>query len=132
MAYHRRVRHAFKPGATKPRRQRRGGAVDHATARAYWCAACRTRIAGEDAAISVAGAHRHHFVNPAGMAFEIGCFAEARCTVEGAATLADTWFAGFAWAYALCANCRAHLGWRYEGDGARFFGLILARLVGPI
>jgi hypothetical protein len=92
-----------------------------------------TRVAREDACIDVGGAHRHSFVNPAGVTFEIGCFREAPgCMVEGEPTTELTWFAGFAWSYALCANCRAHLGWCYEGEGARFFGLILARLVGPI
>ena len=127
------MRHAFKPDGTERKRaterQRGGGG---ASARAWWCAACTTRVADEDAVIEVAGAHRHRFVNPAGVAFEIGCFAEARCRVDGAPTREHTWFAGFAWSYALCANCRAHLGWCYEGDGARFFGLILPRLVGPV
>ncbi len=109
------------------------GDGDTATARRWWCAACMTRIVDEDEAIEVGGAHRHRFVNPAGVAFEIGCFAGAAgCSVDGAPTLEHTWFAGFAWSYALCANCRAHLGWCYEADAARFFGLILAKLVGPI
>ena len=127
------MRHAFKPDATDPERvakTKRGGGGD--VARAWWCAACTTRVAGEDAAIDVAGAHRHRFVNPAGAEFEIGCFTSAACRVDGAPTLEHTWFAGFAWSYALCANCRAHLGWCYESDATRFFGLILSRLVGPI
>jgi hypothetical protein len=127
------VRHAFKPDATERERaakSKRGGGGE--AARAWWCAACTTRVADEDAAIEVAGAHRHRFVNPAGVEFEIGCFAGAGCRVDGAPTLEHTWFAGFAWSYALCANCRTHLGWCYESDATRFFGLILARLVGPI
>ena len=127
------MRHAFKPDGTKresARGERRAGGGGEA--RSFWCAACNTRIASEDAAIEVGGAHRHRFVNPADVAFEIGCFAESRCRVEGAPTLQDSWFAGFAWSYASCANCGEHLGWCYDGEGARFFGLILARLVGPI
>lgn len=127
------MRHAFKPDGEKRERApktKRGGAR-HA-ARAWWCAACTTRVADEDAAIEIAGAHRHRFVNPEGVEFEIGCFAAVACRVDGEPTLEHTWFAGFAWSYALCANCHAHLGWCYEGDAARFFGLILARLVGPI
>ncbi|HEY2744991.1 MAG TPA: cereblon family protein [Polyangia bacterium] len=128
------MRHAFKPDGSERARaldEKRAGSGGGG-ARAYWCAACDTRVADDDAAIEVAGAHRHSFVNPAGVTFEIGCFAEARCRVEGAPTLAATWFAGFAWSFALCANCGAHLGWAYDGEGARFFGLVLARLVGPI
>lgn len=127
------MRHAFKPGGDKRERAtttKRGGG--DGAARAWWCAGCTTRVADEEAAIDVGGAHRHRFVNPAGVEFEIGCFAAAGCRVDGAPTLEHTWFAGFAWSYALCANCRAHLGWLYESESARFFGLILARLVGPI
>jgi hypothetical protein len=128
------VRCAFKPDGTERARARdpkRAGSG--AAARAYWCGACNTRITDEDAAIEVGGAHRHRLTNPAGIAFEVGCFREARVSCEGTPTLDATWFAGFAWSFASCANCGEHLGWAYDGDGAaRFFGLILPRLVGPI
>ena len=126
------MRHAFKPDGTERARATKKRRAGSGSARAYWCAACTTRVAAEDAAIAMNGAHRHRFVNPAGVEFEIGCFRDARCRVAGAPTLEATWFAGFAWSFALCANCGAHLGWRYDGDGAAFLGLILARLVGPI
>ncbi len=122
------MRCAFKPEPTDDTERTVAGGG----ARAVWCAACSTHVADEDAAVDVGGAHRHRFVTPGGVEFEIGLFDEARCRVEGAPTLEATWFAGMAWSYALCANCGAHLGWCYQGDGARFFGLILARLVGPI
>jgi hypothetical protein len=128
---------AFQPGTPKrgpsgaPRPARAD--VDAPPARRYWCLACTTRVTDEDAAIDVAGAHRHRCVNPAGVAFEIGCFDEAPgCAVTGEPTDEATWFAGFAWSYAVCANCREHLGWCYEGEGGRFFGLILVRLLGPV
>lgn len=126
--------HAFQPGA--PRRQRKPRTAradgDTAGARRYFCAFCKTRIASEADTIDMAGAHQHHVVNPAGAAFDIGCFRVAPgCRVDGEPTVEHTWFAGYAWSYALCANCRAHLGWCYEGNG-RFFGLILARLEGPL
>ena len=127
------MRHEFKPNGTERQRKdetKRAG--DDGAARAYWCAACTTRVAGEDAAIEVGGAHRHRFVNPAGLEYEIACFRQASCLADGEPTLEFTWFPGFAWSYALCANCRAHLGWLYESESARFVGLIVARLVGPI
>jgi hypothetical protein len=128
------VRHAFKPDATRKKRAPRGKTSGSGgeTARAYWCAACTTRLASEADAIAVGGAHRHRFVNPDGVAFEIGCFQKAACRVDGEPTDEATWFAGFAWSYAACANCRTQLGWCYEGDAGRFFGLILPRLVGPL
>jgi hypothetical protein len=127
------VRHAFKPDGTERARVRdkkRAGAGGGA--REYWCRACNTRVASEDDAIDPGSADPLRFVNPAGVVFEIACFHHARCRVEGEPTLEATWFAGFAWSYAHCANCGAHLGWLYEREGGRFFGLILACLVGPV
>lgn len=136
MTYHERVLHAFQPHATRRRRAPRSRRADGAReqpSRLWWCAACTTRIARDDARIERSGAHRHRLVNPAGALFELGCFAAAPgCVVDGEPTTEHTWFAGFAWSYALCANCRDHLGWCFEGDGARFFGLILTRLIGPV
>ena len=127
------MRHEFKPDGTE--RQRKGEtkrAGGGGAARAYWCAACTTRVAGEDAAIEVGGAHRHRFVNPAGLEYEIACFRQASCLADGEPTLEFTWFPGFEWSFASCRNCQEHLGWCFVSDGARFFGLILARLLGPI
>ncbi len=94
------------------------------------CAACKKRITTADRAIPVAGAHRHSFSNPAGFVFEIGCFSAADgCACHGRFTSEFTWFAGFAWRFALCGNCLTHLGWHYSsGSGSDFFGLIIDRL----
>ena len=75
-------------------------------------------------------------VNPAGILYRIRCFASAPgCTEAGEFTTEYTWFAGFAWRYALCASCWEHVGWVYrrsaeasDGLGA-FFGLIADKLV---
>jgi hypothetical protein len=130
------VLHAFQPTATRKQRapkseRRHHDDVTHA--RRFWCAACNTPVTSEDECIDIGGGQRHRFVNPAGVEYEIGCFAHAvGCIVDGAATTEHSWFAGYAWSFAFCANCRAHLGWCYQGDDGRFFGLILARLVGPV
>jgi hypothetical protein len=130
------VLHAFQP--TDGPRRRRAPRTRHAAsgsdvARVYWCAACRTRVATESDAIEVAGAHQHTFTNPAGERFTIGCFREANgCRIDGEPTLEHTWFAGHVWSYASCRNCGAHLGWYFDAGEARFFGLILARLFGPM
>jgi hypothetical protein len=129
---------AFQPGAPKRKRigaaqPTAGSASERPRPRQYWCARCTTRVTDEDAAIEVGGAHRHRCVNPAGEPFELGCFAEAPgCISTGEPTDEFTWFPGYAWSFACCANCSAHLGWCYEGGGPRFYGLIFARLVGPI
>jgi len=92
------------------------------------CVKCGYQIAAESDRIEVSGAHAHTRLNPAGVLFHFGCFAEARgCVVDGAPTLAHTWFTGCAWQYAHCGNCRAHLGWFFSGEQS-FFGLIAERL----
>ena len=94
------------------------------------CAGCGHPITTERQRIEMKGRHEHRCVNPDGVVFHIGCFHGAPgCASHGAPTTEFTWFAGFAWNYALCDDCSTLLGWKYHGtDGASFFGLILNRL----
>jgi hypothetical protein len=97
---------------------------------AITCAACGREITDESQRIAVEGAHQHRFMNPEGYVYDIACFGEAPgCAVRGIPTGEFTWFRGFAWSYAVCRGCSAHLGWHYAGgEGAGFFGLIENRL----
>ncbi|MCA9704693.1 MAG: hypothetical protein KDK70_02450 [Myxococcales bacterium] len=96
--------------------------------RALLCAACGLPVTSERARIEVAGAHRHTFVNPHGLVFEIGCFDRAPgCAAVGPAQAFFSWFPGHAWRVGVCRGCGAHLGWRYD-DPAGFHGLVLDRL----
>jgi len=98
--------------------------------RAVLCRQCRAEITSQRHAIDVAGSHDHTFFNPAGIIFEIGCFGRADgCRVVGPPTTEFSWFAGHAWSYALCAGCKCHLGWFFQGSGAGFFGLINKKLI---
>jgi hypothetical protein len=101
--------------------------------RAILCAACGAVVTSTRYRVVVAGSHEHRFMNPAGLLFHIGCFAEAiGCMVVGPDSLEYPWFAGFSWRYAMCGNCGCHLGWHFRGEGKPgFFGLILDRLVQP-
>ncbi len=93
------------------------------------CRACGALITSEAFLVSVAGQALHHRTNPVGVAFTFGCFASAPgAEPVGEATTLHSWFAGQAWRLALCLVCGAHLGWRFEGEGPAFFGLILDRL----
>ncbi|MGE0871523.1 MAG: cereblon family protein [Kofleriaceae bacterium] len=95
------------------------------------CAACDHRITERAYRIEQNGAHQHTFVNPAGVVFEIGCFALAPgCVHLGDVEHAFTWFPGWKWQVAVCARCRTHLGWIYRLEGEQFHGLILAALRG--
>lgn len=102
---------------------------EHAVA----CAVCLAAITNTSHRITVSGSHEHRFVNPAGLLFHIGCYAEAiGCTIVGPDSLEYPWFPGFAWRLALCASCGRHLGWHFRSDGeVGFFGLILDRLLQP-
>ena len=96
---------------------------------AIFCRACGSLVTGRDEKIVVSGSHSHTFFNPAGIVFELGCFRRAPgCRVAGQSTAEFTWFAGYVWRFALCVNCRAHLGWFFEGRDDSFFGLILSSL----
>jgi len=94
------------------------------------CAACAHRITASDQAIEIDGSHHHTFFNPAGVVFEIGCFASAMgCVVSGVPTTEFSWFPSHAWSYANCRGCGTHLGWAFQGaSGGAFFGLVLNRL----
>jgi hypothetical protein len=125
------LRLLFDPPGMPDRRT--GAAVDEAsglhTGEPISCAACGHGITDAAARTTMNGSFDHSFRNPQGLSFHIGCFSRAPgCVTCGEPTLEYTWFAGYAWRVALCAGCRTHLGWRYDGAGGGFFGLILARL----
>ncbi len=101
------------------------------TGRWYACAHCHAHIAPADAAIAINGSAEHQCTNPQGVAFRVLCLADAPgATQVGVATLADTFFPPWAWAFALCRTCSAHLGWHYSAIGnVSFWGLIRDHLV---
>jgi hypothetical protein len=94
-----------------------------------YCGRCRYAVTTAEQIIAVNGAHEHLFRNPAGIVYRIGCFSTAEgCCLSGTPTHEFTWFAGYAWSVALCANCLLHLGWHYSSEASGFFGLILDHL----
>lgn len=98
--------------------------------RAVLCAACGHTVSRADASFAAFGATTHTFMNPAGFVFEIVCYREAPGAIAVGPTSSEwSWFPGHSWTIALCAGCRGHLGWRFEGDNAPFFGLVTDRIV---
>jgi hypothetical protein len=94
-----------------------------------YCAVCSHVVSHVDHRIVVNGSHDHHFVNPHGFRFHVGCYAEALgCSVSGDPMAADTWFPGFRWQLAACEECRQHLGWFFVSSDANFFGLVVDRI----
>lgn len=121
----------FDPARTARREPQLTRNAAHAPRREryFYCARCRHCITSHGAGISVAGSHEHRCTNPHGLTFHIGCFGEAPgSVVDGTATTAYSWFAGYAWQVALCAHCQAHLGWRFRSSADAFHGLIIDRL----
>lgn len=93
------------------------------------CFRCHHLITHTHQAIEINGQHQHHFVNPAGFAYHIGCFhTAAGCQLSGTPTLDASWFAGCYWNFASCQGCQQHLGWFYQGH-SEFYGLILKYLI---
>jgi hypothetical protein len=93
------------------------------------CRACGHAVTTRRARIEVGGAHEHDFMNPAGMAFRIGCFSDAPgCRGVGEESTEWAWFPGHAWRIALCGGCFGHLGWSFRGSAGSFHGLVLDRL----
>ncbi len=95
------------------------------------CGFCRAKITTVGQMIEVNGSYRHTFTNPHGKVFEIGCFSSAPgCISHGPATHDCTWFAGCSWRFSLCANCFAHIGWKYQSSlSGSFYGLVLVHLL---
>ena len=90
------------------------------------CNACGGLVADGRAKTVVGGAFAHSFINPAGMIFRVGCFAEAPgARATGEASEHWSWFAGFKWQAGLCVACGRHLGWFFTGGERGFVALIL-------
>jgi hypothetical protein len=124
-------RNADDGGPTLPQET---ASADEFVERERWvrCRTCSARIAPEASRTTVAGAHEHTFLNPAGMRFVVRCFGVAPgCTPEGDRSTVWTWFPGFAWQAALCGSCASHLGWSFHpmGGGAPFWALVIGELL---
>lgn len=95
----------------------------------WLCAWCHHRVANERDRFCFEGKDEFLFSNPDGLQFHIITFSQARgCAQSGRPTLEYTWFAGHAWSYCHCGECRQHLGWYYKGQH-EFVGLIKDRIV---
>jgi hypothetical protein len=94
------------------------------------CKNCRNEVTTVGYSIAVNGQHAHIFKNPLGITFHFGCFSKAWGSfIYGIPTYEATWFPGFTWCIAVCANCFTHLGWHYQSGRESFYGLIMANLL---
>ena len=95
----------------------------------WLCAWCLNRVASEKDRFAYQGESEFAFKNPNGILFCILTFAQIiGCREAGVPTFEHSWFAGHAWSYCECSQCRGHLGWFYTGP-SEFVGLIRDRIV---
>lgn len=93
------------------------------------CAACEHRITRRRDRTAVDDSHEHTFMNPHAYAYHIGCFAAAPGVVpSGPASGYWSWFPGYTWQIVNCGGCRVHLGWKFQTEGHRCYGLVLNKL----
>ena len=96
-----------------------------------YCATCSHIITRAVERTQINASHEHYCTNPHGFEFHVGCFSEALgCDILGDAQAADSWFMGYAWRLAACAQCHTHLGWYFTHNStdSYFYGLILDRI----
>lgn len=123
--------HCYKQGKTRGQRDAAERSDAETPDEEAWllCGACEHRIARRREAIAVDGSHEHTFMNPHAYAYHIGCFAAAPGVVpSGPASGYWSWFPGYTWQIVNCGDCRRHLGWTFQAEGRRFYGLVLDRL----
>lgn len=95
------------------------------------CRQCLHVITSPEQQKIINGSHVHTFANPDGIVFEIVCYRDAwGCGYIGPASPEFTWFSGYVWRIAVCANCHIHMGWRFSNANDHYFhGLITSRLI---
>ncbi len=122
-----------KSGQQKAEQPQSDRQSDSKLLRAIVCAACKHPITDESQRLEVAGRHHHTFFNPAGILFEIGCFAQAPgCQNTGEPSDEFSWFPGSSWRYSFCKNCQSHLGWQFLSPvSSPFWALVQNRLSEP-
>jgi hypothetical protein len=110
-----------------PLRDPEGGVGEEEVLR---CATCDAPVTRERDRVERCGGHVHDRVNPAGVAFRLGCFGRADgARGVGAESDEFPWFPRHRWLVVVCAGCTAHLGWRFSnGLAPPFWGLVLDRL----
>ncbi|MEM9624378.1 MAG: cereblon family protein [Pseudomonadota bacterium] len=102
---------------------------DADTGQFVYCATCSHILTRIDYKIEVNGGFAHTFTNPHNFTFHIGCFSQALgCDIAGEPQAADSWFYGYVWRLASCAECHNHLGWYFSRHNDFFYGLILDRI----
>lgn len=87
------------------------------------CESCEVPLAKESEVFQVPGADGTigAYVNPHGVVHQTltlkQMLSHHATHLTGSPSSEDSWFPGYSWTIAYCANCSAHLGWRFTLDG---------------
>ena len=81
-----------KSGGGQAQHSKKSQLQEHQEDNGVFCAGCQAQLSGRDQAMEFAGGHRHVFINPGGLAFEIALYREVACLGHGPLTLEYTWF----------------------------------------
>jgi hypothetical protein len=105
--------------------------LDANSGRRVRCQHCGHVLASLADRVAVGGHRQSVHINPSGVSFRLEFYRRASgCLGVGPNTAEHTWFAGHQWQVALCAMCRAHVGWRFRVAGqSGFHGLIVDRIL---
>ncbi|MFC1834635.1 cereblon family protein [Thermodesulfobacteriota bacterium] len=81
----------------------------------YHCSHCGSFITDSEALSNINGAHRHSYVNPAGIRCNFMTFSGCENVIEHEELhLEHSWFPEYGWSFLMCRACYLHLGWKYE------------------
>nr|CRH05255.1 Conserved protein of unknown function. Similar to cereblon isoform 4 (modular protein) in MSR-1 [Candidatus Magnetococcus massalia] len=93
------------------------------------CAQCGFSITHTDWRLSIGGKQAHTLFNPQGSVFNLHTYSHAPGVIHlGEPSPEFTWFAGTRWQIVICKKCQSHIGWKFSGKDAPFWGLIDNRL----
>ena len=106
------------------------GDIGSGHAKRLLCRRCEAEVSPTNSTLEVAGAIDHTCTNPAGITYDIRCYASAPGLLADEPPCAEhAWFEGYAWQIGLCRSCGVHLGWCFTGpERPPFAGLIRRRV----
>ncbi|KAK9500734.1 hypothetical protein O3M35_001939 [Rhynocoris fuscipes] len=105
----------------------------------YYCFGCQTQIGQQSDvfAMSIEGA-QGIYVNPEGYLHDTMTLINATNLVLISTPSTEfSWFPGYAWSIAVCANCHKHIGWQFIAQKPKlqprkFYGLTRSSLITKI
>jgi cereblon len=104
-----------RAGARRQKQPKADTAHEEKSSAPILCKQCRALISHMEALFPMdAERISHVYANPAGFLHEVLTATAAQgLAVAGPPTTEFSWFPGYAWEIAFCANCGSHIGWSF-------------------